>query len=146
MVEHNDCVNKNIPGPSDRQINHYLKEKLEPFPDLSLNLLKKGPILAPGFEKIAFADLKFKTPSGKIEILSEEASSRWKVQAIPDYFEPEESIQNKSSKEKKYPLYLMTPNTKNRIHSQFNNLKVIRQFSEKPLLQMHPSDEKRRNI
>lgn len=139
-------INKYIPGPSDRQINHYLKEKLKPFPDLSLDQLKKGPILAPGFEQIAFADLNFKTASGKIEILSEEACSRWKVQAIPDYFEPEESIQNKASKEKKYPLYFMTPNTKNRIHSQFNNLKVIRQFSEKPLLQMHPLDAKRRNI
>ena len=34
----------------------------------------------------------------------------------------------------------MTPNTKNRIHSQFNNLKLIEQFSEKPLFYLNPSD------
>ena len=36
----------------------------------------------------------------------------------------------------------MTPNTKNRIHSQFNNLKLIEQFSEKPLFHLHPIDAK----
>ena len=40
----------------------------------------------------------------------------------------------------------MTPNTKNRIHSQFNNLKYIQQFSEEPRLQMHPVDARKRNI
>ena len=34
---------------------------------------------APGLEEIAFADKKFKTPSGKIELISEEASKKWKV-------------------------------------------------------------------
>jgi anaerobic selenocysteine-containing dehydrogenase len=40
----------------------------------------------------------------------------------------------------------MTPNTKNRIHSQFNNLKTIQQFSEEPLLQINPQDALQRNI
>jgi anaerobic selenocysteine-containing dehydrogenase len=40
----------------------------------------------------------------------------------------------------------MTPNTKNRIHSQFNNLRMIRQFSERPLLQIHPADAGARGI
>jgi len=34
----------------------------------------------------------------------------------------------------------MTPNTKNRIHSQFGNLNLIRQFSEKPFFYLHPDD------
>jgi anaerobic selenocysteine-containing dehydrogenase len=34
----------------------------------------------------------------------------------------------------------MTPNTKNRIHSQFNNLAMIRQLSPRPLLVVHPDD------
>jgi anaerobic selenocysteine-containing dehydrogenase len=40
----------------------------------------------------------------------------------------------------------MTPNTKNRIHSQFNNLKMIRQLSEKPVVQMNPDDASVRGI
>jgi anaerobic selenocysteine-containing dehydrogenase len=40
----------------------------------------------------------------------------------------------------------MTPNTKNRIHSQFNNLRLIRQFSEKPFVTLHPNDACDRHI
>ena len=40
----------------------------------------------------------------------------------------------------------MTPNTKNRTHSQFNNLKLIRQFSPKPFLEMNPEDADQREI
>ena len=139
-------IDKNIPGPSDKHIEQYLKDKLKPFPTLTLDKLKKGPILAPGNEEIAFADLKFRTPSGKIEILSEEAHQRWRVKALPDYTESEESIRNRSVQGKKYPLYFLSPNTKNRIHSQFNNLNLIRQFSKRPVLTMHPADAKKRNI
>jgi anaerobic selenocysteine-containing dehydrogenase len=45
-----------------------------------------------------------------------------------------------------YPLYFMTPNTKNRIHSQFNNLQMIRQFGDRPVIQMHPDDAQTRGI
>jgi anaerobic selenocysteine-containing dehydrogenase len=48
--------------------------------------------------------------------------------------------------EPRYPLYFMTPNTKNRIHSQFNNLETIRRLSPKPTLTIHPDDAKRRGI
>jgi len=51
-----------IPGPSDREIQAYLEKKLEPFPGLSLEQLKKGPILAPGNQEVAFSDFKFPTP------------------------------------------------------------------------------------
>jgi anaerobic selenocysteine-containing dehydrogenase len=40
----------------------------------------------------------------------------------------------------------MTPNTKNRIHSQFNNLKMIRQFGERPIAQVNPEDADARGI
>ena len=34
----------------------------------------------------------------------------------------------------------MTPNTKNRIHSQFNNLEMIRTVSPAPAAHIHPED------
>jgi len=40
----------------------------------------------------------------------------------------------------------MSPNTKNRIHSQFNNLKIIKLFSPQPIVDIHPDDAKSRNI
>ena len=40
----------------------------------------------------------------------------------------------------------MTPNTKNRIHSQFGNLDLIRQFDPGPEVTIHPDDAAARGI
>jgi anaerobic selenocysteine-containing dehydrogenase len=40
----------------------------------------------------------------------------------------------------------MTPNTKNRIHSQFGNLRMIRRVDPGPAVHMHPSDAASRGI
>ncbi|NIM15227.1 MAG: molybdopterin-dependent oxidoreductase [Candidatus Aminicenantes bacterium] len=135
-----------IPGPTDQEITAFLEKKLEPFPGLSLERLRQGPVLAPGTQEVAFSDFKFPTPSGKIELYSKEASQRWGLDPLPVYAEPMESVRRPSKESKKYPLYFMTPNTKNRTHSQFNNLKLIRQFSPKPVLDMNPEDAAKRGI
>jgi anaerobic selenocysteine-containing dehydrogenase len=129
-----------IPAPGDDSVEAFLEEKLAPFDQLSLERLAKGPVLAPGTEEVAFGDLRFPTPSGKIELYSEEAAERWGLDPLPLYREAEES------RSKRYPLYFMTPNTKDRIHSQFNNLKLIRQFSREPLLHIGPEDARERWI
>ena len=129
-----------IPAPGDSSVAAFLEEKLAPFEELSLERLAEGPVLAPGTEEVAFADLRFPTPSGKIELYSEEARDRWGLDPLPSFREAEES------RGKRYPLYFMTPNTKDRIHSQFNNLKLIRQFSREPLLHIGPEDAKERRI
>ena len=129
-----------IPAPGDAAIRAFLEEKLEPFSELSLERLAQEPVLAPGTEEVAFADLTFSTPSGKIELYSEEAAERWGLDPLPSFREPEES------RGKRFPLYFMTPNTKDRIHSQFNNLKLIRQFSREPRLHIGPEDARERYI
>jgi anaerobic selenocysteine-containing dehydrogenase len=139
-------IKKNIPKSSDEDIEFYLKKKLEPFPGLTLDALKKGPILAPGSQEIAFSDFKFPTPSGKIELLSDEARERWETDALPVYTESEESTRSNSKVAQKYPLYFMTPNTKNRIHSQFNNLQMIRKLSPRPFVSINSEDAQNREI
>jgi anaerobic selenocysteine-containing dehydrogenase len=151
-----------IPGPSDAEVEAYLNRRLEPYPELTLERLAEGPMLPPGHQEIAFSDYKFPTPSGKIELLSAEAVERWGADPVPTFFEPRESVRNGDEAETRpekwasgngpqkpmgrYPLYLMTPNTKNRIHSQFNNLRMIRQFGDRPLLTVHPADADDRGI
>ena len=137
-----------IPGPSDREIEAFLEKKLEPFPGLSLQRLREGPVLAPGMQEVAFSDFIFRTPSGKIELYSEEAVRRWGLDPLPVYTETKESVRRMADvpEAKTYPLYFMTPNTKNRTHSQFNNLKLIRQFSPKPFAVMNPDDAIQRGI
>jgi anaerobic selenocysteine-containing dehydrogenase len=139
-------VDERIPGPTDAQVEAYLERRLAPFDGLSLERLRDGPVLPPGHEEIAFADLVFPTPSGRIELRSEEAAARWGIDPIPGYSEPLESARPTSGARPGYPLYLMTPNTKNRIHSQFGNLRMIRRLDPAPVVSVHPLDAAERGI
>lgn len=138
-------IGDKIPAPDDEAIEAYLEKRLKPFPGITLEKLKEGPVLSPYHQEVAFSDLKFPTPSGKIELFSEEAAKRWGVDPLPVYKEPFESVKNKNIT-KEYPVYMITPNTKNSIHSQFLNLKMIRELGHKPLAAVNPEDAKERNI
>jgi len=131
-----------LPEPGDAGVEAWLQAKLDPL-GISLDQLREGPVLAPGSPEVAFADLVFPTPSGRIELCSEEAARRWGVDPLPAYAEAQESA---ASREGKYPLQLLTPNTKNGIHSQFLNLEVIRQFEAGPALFMGPEDAEARGL
>lgn len=135
-------ITRNIPEPGNEPIIKFLKEKFDQIPGLSWEELEKGPVLLDIIEEVPFHDLKFKTPSGKIELVSEQAHELWGVSRLPTY---EKTVDNKDNS-KEYPLNLLTPNTKNRIHSQFNNLEIIKLFGPVPTVTMHPDDAGDRNI
>jgi len=134
-----------IPGSSDVEVESFLEARLAPFEELSLERLKEGPALPPMHDEIAFAGGRFPTPSGRIELVSGEAVERWGVDRLPRYREPDESIRPADGRPE-YPLYLMTPNTKNRIHSQFGNLRMIRRVDPGPAVHLHPVDAGDRGI
>ncbi len=131
-------ITEHLIAPDDKAIEDFLRKQLARFPELSWEQLKQGPQLANNHEEIAFADLKFPTSSGKIELLSMEAQRLWQVNPLPSY-EP-------LSQSMAFPLQLMSPNSKNRIHSQFGNLQIIRQFEPEALLSIHPNDAFTRGI
>jgi anaerobic selenocysteine-containing dehydrogenase len=137
-----DQIAEQLPESSDEAIDAFLEEHLEPFPELTLDQLKKGPILCPSREEVAWRNYDFPTPSGKIEIFSHEAATRWGTDTLPAYHEPIESIRTND----KYRFYLMTPTTKNNIHSQFHNLSMIRDVSPKFSATVHPIDAREKGI
>lgn len=130
-----------IPEPGNENIENWLEKRIKGFSDLTLNQLKKAPVMAPGLQQIAWEDKKFATPSGKIEIYSSEAVEKWNSSPLPEYsgieFSPEEV---------KYPLSLITPNIGSRIHSQFGNLKIIRQTAVPVNIRISPADALSRGI
>ncbi len=128
-----------IPENTDEAIDKWLAKKLQPFSGLSLEKLRKGPVMAPGIQEIAFSDYVFKTPSGKIELLSLQAYEKWGVDELPTFQLTDENMVKGPYKDKA-AFYFLTPNTKNRIHSQFGNLDVIKQFDPEPLLEINPED------
>jgi anaerobic selenocysteine-containing dehydrogenase len=131
---------------TDAEVDRYLADRLKAFPGLTLERLGAGPLRAPGHQEIAFRDLVFPTASGKIELSSAEAVRRWTVDRLPSYHESAESLRADDSPDAEYPFYLLTPNTKNSIHSQFNNLRMIRQVGPGPAVYIHPADAHRRGI
>lgn len=137
------AVEKYLPKPEDEAIEAWLAGKLKPFPGLSLDQLKEGPVLAPGWQEIAFEDFKFNTPSGKIELYSERAANQWKVSPLPAY---EPLVEGQQNRLQKYPFNLLSPNTKNRIHSQFGNLQVIRAIAPEPYATISLTDALKKGV
>lgn len=136
-----------LPGPSDEAVDAWLHGRLASV-GLTLEDLKAGPVLAPGSREVAFEDLRFPTPSGKIELFSKEARERWGVDEVARFKPPVESALNGAggAGQGKYPLQMLTPNSKNRIHSQFGNLETIRRMAPSPVLSMHPDDAAKRGL
>lgn len=129
-----------LPAPGDAGVEAWLQARLDPL-GLTLEGLREGPVLVPGAEEVAFADGRFSTPSGKIELLSAEARQRWGVEELPLYRAPAEG-----GGSGRYPLQFLTPNTKNGIHSQFLRLSVIRALDPGPVLFLGPEDAAARSL
>ena len=130
-----------IPGPSEAAVDAWLAARLAPL-GLTLADFDGGPVLSPGYREVAFADRVFPTPSGKIELASAEARTRWGVDELPEFHEPQERPEPGG----RFPLALLTPNTKNRIHSQFGNLETIRRLAPAPCVAVHPRDAAERGL
>jgi anaerobic selenocysteine-containing dehydrogenase len=133
-------IRENIPSPTVESIEAWLSNELKPFVGLTLETLKTGPVLAPGLQEIAFSDCHFNTPSGKIELLSVQANKRWGVAELPSY---EPIVMDSDGS---HPYQLMTPNTKNRIHSQFGNLELIKLLDPVPYATISMVDAKLKSI
>ena len=134
------AMERELVPPGDAAVEAYLERRLAHLPGVTLERLREGPVAAPGAEDVAFAGLVFPTPSRRIELLSEEAAARWGVDALPRYAPPVESPCER------FPLRLLTPNTKDRIHSQFGNLPSIRALAPAPFLALAPEDAAPRGL
>ena len=141
-----DEIRRSLPAPTDDAVEEYLRRRLEPFPELTLERLRERPVLAPGHQEVAWSDHIFPTPSGKIELVSEEAATRWGADRLPRFHAPVESPSAATAGTSRYPLHLLTPNTKDRIHSQFNNLPSIRELNPKTVAHIHPTDAHPRGL
>jgi anaerobic selenocysteine-containing dehydrogenase len=137
-----DFNNDIIPEPGNNNIEKWLEKRIKDYSFTSLEDLRKGPVIAPGLQYIAYEDMKFDTPSGKIELYSSQLAEKWNSSPFPVY----SSLNIDEESSQKYPLIFMTPNTGSRIHSQFGNLDVIRQSVEAPAVELSKNDAFSRNI
>ncbi|MDH5811590.1 MAG: molybdopterin-dependent oxidoreductase, partial [Candidatus Verstraetearchaeota archaeon] len=96
---------------------------------------KKGflRLNTPTVPHVAFCDLKFNTPSGKIEFYSEAAEAEG-LPPIPDYTEVRGE----------YPLRFITPFHRDLLKSQYFNIKSI--YSEENVVEISSEDAEDRGI
>jgi Anaerobic dehydrogenases, typically selenocysteine-containing len=126
----------------------YRMEYLPPYNEDTLNMvLKRSGIgttieklkISPYYEEIdeiAFKDRKFDTPSGKIELLSKRAEEKWKLNPLPEY----------KWVEGKYPLRFLSTHARERIHSQFGNIKRLTGGDDRVLIYMNSQDALSRRV
>jgi molybdopterin-containing oxidoreductase family molybdopterin binding subunit len=87
-------------------------------------------------------DVQLSTPSHKIEIYAESLVEFG--QALPVYLPPLEAPVK--SEKTKYPLAFIQGHSRFRTHSMFANVSSLLQMNPKPVVEINPTDAKRRNI
>jgi len=124
----------------------FLKKYLKKIPEITWEMLEKGPVSVPWSQEIAWSDYVFPTPSGKIEFYSEQAQKLWNINPLPVYHVSAEQRDSQPELARKYPLNLMTAHSKDKIHSQFNNLDYISEINPEPKAEINIYDALDRNI
>ncbi|MBI3089745.1 MAG: molybdopterin-dependent oxidoreductase [Candidatus Tectomicrobia bacterium] len=114
--------------------------------DISLARLEQGAVLPSTAEAIPFANGRFDTPSGKIELLSRQAAELWQVDPLPRFRPPAESRGASPDLAARYPLQFFSTKPKHRIHSQWNNDEKLRRVSGQAALRIHPLDAAARGL
>lgn len=133
----------------------WLEYVLSPLKDEGITLegLRQAPLRAPYIPEVAWSDLHFKTPSGKIELASERALAEYgdrvadpmlsaykqgnRILQDPDNFQDtsdlhQEDCGSSALERQEYPWHLLTPHPHHALHSQFHE-------SEGFHLYIHPS-------
>ncbi len=94
------------------------------------DIFKKGTVKVTGYEN-AWADGKFRTPSGKYEFYSQAAASTGN-HVLPVYREA------LAADDETYNIRALTPHWKYGLHSQFQNLDWMADIHNEPFVEIHP--------
>jgi anaerobic selenocysteine-containing dehydrogenase len=139
------CVRFGFPtGPFDMDATERLRAMLPEGHQGALEELRERPLDLSGLGDVAWKDLTFETPSGKVEFFSEAAAQLWGVDPVPGFDPPPEGYE--SDLADRFSLQLLTCKTRERIHSQFGNLAFIQEVDRPRVLDIHPEDAAARDL
>jgi molybdopterin-containing oxidoreductase family molybdopterin binding subunit len=126
----------------DKAEEQYIEELLASghpsMEGVTLHRLKEGPVEAESAERPP----EFRTSTGRIEFYTERL--RQYGQELPAYIEPVESA--RQEKAKKYPLSLISPHSRYRLHSSMVNVPHLSRHDPGPFLEINPQDAEQRGI
>jgi molybdopterin-containing oxidoreductase family molybdopterin binding subunit len=115
-------------------------------------LREKGVIKVPGLD-VVFEGQKFGTPSGRLEFYVEKPHPRndfgqsWDVdrERLPRWVPPTEAWPD-NPLYGKYPLVVITPKSRFRVHGQWFGVPWLRELDPEPIVTMNPQDAGARGI
>jgi anaerobic selenocysteine-containing dehydrogenase len=102
-------------------------------------------LMLPARPWVPYADGRFPTPSGKLELYSE-SLARQGHDPLPGWMPERESPEASPDLFRRYPLKLLTPKEQHFLGSSFANLPAFRQLAGEPLVELHPLDAEARGI
>lgn len=138
-------IDASLPSSNEERIAHMLDTATNPkVAGITLDALQNNQGVLPyqGPNAIPFADQKFPTPSGRLEVYYADMVKF--DQALPTYEAPEETGPDSKLRET-FPLQLCQMRTRFHIHNQFCDAEWIRQYST-AALHLNPVDMDARGL
>ena len=130
-------------GGENAFVDLILDSKDASLEGITREILAQGPMPLNSLPEMEQAiDIPFSTPSGKIELYSENLYEDG--QALPVYLKPLEAPVY--DKEKKYPLAFVQGHSRFRTHSMFANVDSLLAMNPEPVVEINPKDAAARNI
>jgi anaerobic selenocysteine-containing dehydrogenase len=94
---------------------------------------------------VPFADGRFSTPSGKVELYAASLDELGKP-PLPDWTPERESPEASPELFARYPLKLLTPKEQHFLGSSFANVPSFARMAGEPTIELHPDDAAARGI
>jgi anaerobic selenocysteine-containing dehydrogenase len=116
--------------------NDLLDEVLKPT-GLTFNEFKNKGVVAGATAYRKYEKSGFETPSGKVELYSNQLQS-WGFDPLPIYREPPDSPLSEPDLAQTYPLILTTKKSIYYLHSCGRQIKSLRQGHPEPVIYLHP--------
>lgn len=112
---------------------------------ITLEKLQQGPLINPLAPQIAWQDQKFKTPSGKIELYSQQLQKNG-LNPLPEYKLPQETIIPGKNYNKNYPYQFLTVHPQDGLNAQFRQQVNIENTQIAPYVYLHPEVGKKHYV
>jgi anaerobic selenocysteine-containing dehydrogenase len=128
----------------DKSDDELIRRVLEPT-GVTLEQLEEGPVNPMPDPWIPFADMKFDTPSGRIELFSTYLLERG-FDPILEYLHPVEAPWVDRQLAEQYPLQLINRKNHNHVNSSFHHHDYLTEIWASQVLQIHPDDAKVRDV